>query len=177
LLHDATVAYAVDTLTVSPTPAFAGATVSVNGTQAGPAGVSVPLQVGNNTVTVLTTAQDGRTQAATTLRILRASELQSARLTGLALSSGTPWPPVHPAIESYTSRAPAGAAELRLTPTLEDVLATVRINGGPVLMSGDVSTALSLQPGHNGVVLEVTRGDGADPALQPRCCAARPRPA
>lgn len=158
--YTASVAGAVDAVTVTPIPAFAEAVVAVNGTPVAPGGgVRVPLAPGINTITVQATAQDGTTQMAYTLRVVRASQVNSAKLLGLVLSSGTPWPPFHPLTTAYTARAASGAATLTLTPLAEDATATVRVNGS-LVVSGEASAPVPLVPGHNAVTLQVTSTDG-----------------
>lgn len=106
-LYNAQVGSTVGSITVTPTPGFGG-TATVNGTPAGSGGVAVALAPGLNTIAVQATAQDGVAQFGYTLRVVRAPATQSARLAGLALSSGTPWPPVHPDIAAYSARGQRG---------------------------------------------------------------------
>jgi hypothetical protein len=159
-LYTVPVASTVATVTVTPTPAFAGATVAVNGTRAGAGGVAVPLEPGLNTIAVQVTAQDGSTRLDYTLRVARASLVSSARLLGLQLSSGTPWPPIHPDVTAYTARAGGATASITLTPTAEDTAATVRIDGGAPLAPGNASVPLPLAPGHNRFTIQVTGTGG-----------------
>lgn len=160
MLYTASVAGTVSAVTVTPTPAFAGASVTVNGAPvAAGGGVSVPLAPGTNTIAVRATAQDGATQRTYTLRVVRASLVNSARLLGLALSSGTPWPSFHPAIAAYTVRAASDASTLTVTPTAEDATATILVHGGPVV-PGEASAPIPLQPGHNAITIQVTSTDG-----------------
>lgn len=158
-LYNAQVGSTVGSITVTPTPGFGG-TATVNGTPAGSGGVAVALAPGLNTIAVQATAQDGVAQFGYTLRVVRAPATQSARLAGLALSSGTPWPPVHPDIAAYSARAASGADSITLTPMAEDATATVRINGGAPVLLGDASAPLALAPGHNAFTLQITRSDG-----------------
>ncbi|MBN9340706.1 MAG: IPTL-CTERM sorting domain-containing protein, partial [Comamonadaceae bacterium] len=158
-LYNAQVGSTVGSITVTPTPGFGG-TATVNGTPAGSGGVAVALAPGLNTIAVQATAQDGVAQFVYTLRVVRAPSTQSARLAGLALSTGTPWPPVHPDITAYSARAASGADSIMLTPTAEDATATVRINGGAPVLPGDASAPLALAPGHNAFTLQITSSDG-----------------
>ena len=59
--YNATVSDAVDTVSVTATPAASGATMTINGTAA-TGTVSVPLVVGNNSITIVVTAPDGVTK-------------------------------------------------------------------------------------------------------------------
>ena len=164
LAYSASVGYATDALQVAPTPAFGDATVTVNGTPALPGNpVRVPLVPGLNTIAVQATAQDGTTQQTYTLRVIRASAVNNARLQGLALSSGTPWPPVHPTTLAYTARVASTTTAITLTPTPEDATASILVNGSPVA-TGETSAPIPLQPGHNAITLQITSTDGQQTA-------------
>jgi hypothetical protein len=68
------VAYAVTSLTITPTVADAAATITVNGTTvtSGNASGSITLVVGSNTITTIVTAQDGTTIKTYTVTVTRA---------------------------------------------------------------------------------------------------------
>ena len=88
--YTASVPNGTSTITVTPTLADPAAVVTVNGTPvaSGSASAAIPLTVGANTITTVTTAQDGtttKTYAVTVTRLLPSN----ADLSGLSLSSGT----------------------------------------------------------------------------------------
>lgn len=159
--YSASVGNAVDAVDVRPTVAFSAATVTVNGTPVASGGaVRVALVAGINTITVQATAQDGTTQQVYTVRVMRASADNSARLLGLQLSSGAAWPPVHPTSLAYTARVPSATAAIALTPTAADVTGPITIQGGGPILSGETSAPIPLQPGHNPITIQVTSTDG-----------------
>ena len=90
MAYAATVPTAVDSITVTPTVAFASATVKVNGATVASAAASalIALNVGSNTITVEVTAQDGTTKKTYTLTVTRAP-LQSVGVAPGA-PGGTP---------------------------------------------------------------------------------------
>ena len=61
--YTASVAYSVSSLTVTPTASDPAATITVNGTAVVSSGASadIPLQVGQNSISIVVTAQDGTT--------------------------------------------------------------------------------------------------------------------
>ena len=71
-----TVPYATDSLTVTPTTELPDATVTVNGTSvaSGSASGPIPLAVGNNTISVLVTAEDGITTKTYAITVTRLPE-------------------------------------------------------------------------------------------------------
>lgn len=164
LAYSALVGHATNAIHVVPTLASGDATLAVNGTPAlsGNA-VRIPLAPGLNTIAVQATAQDGTTQQTYTLRVTRAGAVNSARLQALSLSSGTPWPPVHPATLAYTARVASTTAAITLTPTPEDATASLLIHGSPVA-PGAASAPIPVQPGHNTITLQITSTDGQQTA-------------
>jgi parallel beta-helix repeat protein len=73
-LYTQSVAYAVSSLTVTPSVADSAATVTVNGdpVTSGAASGAIPLVVGPNTITTLVTAEDGTTTKTYTVTVTRA---------------------------------------------------------------------------------------------------------
>ena len=107
--YTASVNNAINTLTVIPTVAAAGATVTVNGTPvaSGAASGAVTLNIGSNTVTVVVTAPNGTTTKTYTLTVTRAP-LQSVvdGASGMTVSIANNSPTC---TFTSTSFAPAGS--------------------------------------------------------------------
>jgi lysophospholipase L1-like esterase len=84
------VSYNIAGMTFTPTVNQYGATVTVKGiaVTSGSASGTIPLNVGSNTITVATTAQDGITQDTYTITVIRASDTTPP--TNIAISSITP---------------------------------------------------------------------------------------
>jgi hypothetical protein len=77
--YDVSAGYRTESYTVTAVPRHAGATVAYNGS----ASPTVPLAVGDNTIVVVVTAQDGTTQEGYTLNVSRTVD-RSALATALA---------------------------------------------------------------------------------------------
>ncbi|QMV41907.1 cadherin-like beta sandwich domain-containing protein [Cohnella cholangitidis] len=85
--YTASVTNSVYSIAIMPTMANVTATVTVNGQTLTAGAVSVDLNVGSNTITIVVTAQNGTTKTYTVTVTRAASD--DANLSGLTLSSGT----------------------------------------------------------------------------------------
>jgi hypothetical protein len=77
LSYTASVPFSTSSITVTPTAADAGATITVNGVPvaSGMSSQAIPLVVGNNTITIVVTAQDGVTMKTYTINVTRAGNV------------------------------------------------------------------------------------------------------
>ncbi|PYI51516.1 cadherin-like beta sandwich domain-containing protein [Paenibacillus flagellatus] len=161
--YTAGVSNAVSEMTVTPTTADAGATVTVNGkaVASGSASDAIALDVGGNAITVVVTAADGKTTKTYTVTVIRAkSPLFNADLKGLTLSGGAALHPTFAAeTTSYTSSVPHAVDSIAVTPTLAQPAAAMTVNGKKVL-SGDASSLIPLNVGGNTITIVVTAADG-----------------
>jgi hypothetical protein len=155
------VANDVDSTSVTPTAADTNATITVNGgtVTSGAASQLVALAEGDNTITVVVTAEDGST---TTYVILvnRASLSTDASLSNLTISDGTLAPAFDPATQSYAASVNNVVGSITVTPTTNDANATVTVDGTAVV-SGSASGSISLNVGDNAIDVVVTAEDGA----------------
>jgi hypothetical protein len=155
------VANDVDSTSVTPTAADTNATITVNGgtVTSGAASQLVALAEGDNTITVVVTAEDGST---TTYVILvnRASLSTDASLSNLTISDGTLAPAFDPATQSYAASVNNVVGSITVTPTINDANATVTVDGTAVV-SGSASGSISLNVGDNAIDVVVTAEDGA----------------
>jgi tRNA threonylcarbamoyladenosine modification (KEOPS) complex Pcc1 subunit len=158
--YTASVENTVTSITVTPTVADATATVTVNGTAvtSGSASGAIPLNVGDNTITVAVTAQDGTTVKTYIITVTRAQS--NADLSDLVLSSGTLTPVFASGTRTYTASVANNTTSITVTPTVADATATVTVNGTAVT-SGSASGAIPLNVGDNTITVEVTAEDGA----------------
>ncbi|WMT92720.1 cadherin-like beta sandwich domain-containing protein [Pelagibacterium sp. H642] len=164
-----TTAYTLDvgndvaTISFTPTVDDDTASVSINGQAlaSGSASQAIDLDVGANTVTVLTTAQDGTTKIYE-VTVTRA-ESSNADLAGLAPSAGTLSPEFAADTTSYTLAVGNDVTTISFTPIVDDDTATVNING-QALASGSSSQAIDLDVGANTVTVLVTAQDGTTKA-------------
>jgi sugar lactone lactonase YvrE len=184
--YTANVGHAVSSITVTPTLADSGnssATVSVydgGGTRvsgphavgSGAASTPLPLDVGNNVISVLVTAQDGSTRMYT-VTVTRAAASSNPNLSGLTLSSGMLNPAFEPDTTGYT--ATVGNNVNSVTVTMEksdaDRAATTTsiynsagtlINGPFALSSGTAAFSLPLNAGSNEYSIILRSQDGME---------------
>ncbi|MEH0077093.1 cadherin-like beta sandwich domain-containing protein, partial [Pannonibacter sp. Pt2] len=97
------------------------------------------LNVGDNTITVVGTAQDGVTTQTYTVTVNRAAPASTvATLANLVLSQGTLTPAFASGTTIYTASVGNAVTSLTVTPTVTDANATVTVNGNTVA-SGNAS--------------------------------------
>ncbi len=158
--YTTTVAHGITSLTVTPTVADATATITVNGTpvQSGAASDPLALNVGDNTLTIVVTAQDGTTLKTYTITVTRAVS-DNADLSGLTLSHSTLNPAFDSATTGYTATVANSVTSLTVTPVLSDTRATITVNGTPIT-SGSASQPINLAVGTNLITTTVTALDG-----------------
>ncbi|MCY9597385.1 hypothetical protein PC41400_08855 [Paenibacillus chitinolyticus] len=156
-LYTVNVPNSVFGLDVTPSVADGTATLKVNGTAAA-SGTPVPvsLNVGNNTVTLLVTAQDG-TPKTYTLTITRAPS-SNALLSSLTLSAGTLTPVFDSGTTSYTAQVATGVSSIDVTPVVADGTATLTMNGHAA--TSGTAVPVSLNVGDNTITVVVTAQDG-----------------
>lgn len=161
LYYDASVAYEVDTLSVTPTVANGGATVKVNGANvsSGTASDNIALNVGVNPIDIEVTAANGLKRTYT-VWVMRAEVSVNASLGNLTLSGGVA---LSPAFEwdtiSYTADVPNDVSTLTVTPTVSAEGAKVTVKDMTVA-SGAESGAIPLDVGANTIPVVVTSADG-----------------
>jgi hypothetical protein len=145
---------------VTPSVMDSSATVKVNSTTvaSGAASASIPLSVGNNTITVKVTAQDGITVKTYKVTVIRAPS-NIANLNALTLSAGSINPTFAAGTTAYTLAVANGIASTIVTPTVMDSTSTVKVNGS-LVTSGTASALIPLKVGANLITVEVTAQDG-----------------
>ncbi|BBI36745.1 S-layer homology domain-containing protein [Cohnella abietis] len=165
--YTASVNNSVDSLTATPVLYNTKATVTINGSAAtsGQPSQAVTLQIGDNPIDVVVTAQNGATNTYT-VHVTRAANVYTPpvpsgddTLSGLILSSGTLSPTFTPLITNYTVMVANSVNSLNVTPVLSSTKATVTINGSAVT-SDQPSEAIGLTVGSNVIPIVVTAEDG-----------------
>jgi gliding motility-associated-like protein len=156
----ATVANSVNSITLKPTSANAGAVIKVNNVvvASGAASGTIPLVIGTNTINVNVTAQDGVTSKRYTVTVTRAAS-SNADLSNITLSTGTLNPVFGGGTVNYTSSVANTVTTIKLTPTVADATATIKVNGTTVA-SGTASGNIDLAVGANDILVDVTAQDG-----------------
>ncbi len=159
---------AVSSITVTATASYSLSTIEaqVNGggwqtCTSGTPSPSLSLNVGDNTVVVRVTAEDGSPQKSYNLTVRRRNG--NANLSGLTIGSGTLNPAFSASTTSYTDTVSNGIGSVSVTPTAASSLSTiqVQVNGGgwQGVSSGSPSPGLSLNLGTNTVEVKVTAED------------------
>lgn len=157
--YTATVGNGVASVTVIPTASDLNAMLTVNGriVSSGGSSASIPLNVGDNVVSVTVTAEDG-TMKTYTITVTRATS-NSADLTNLELSDGVLGPAFGVGTTSYAATVANSVYSLTVTPTTADPNATITVNGNATA-SGAASQAIPLNAGENAIDVTVTAQDG-----------------
>ena len=158
--YTANVSYATSSITITPITVEAKAFVTLNGNviNSGNTSGSIPLNVGNNSITIVGIAPDSITTLSYTININRAAN-QSSTLSNLATSSGTLSPAFSATTTSYSVSVSNVTNSITITPTTTDASATVKVNGVPVV-SGSASASIALSIGNNTINIIVTAPDG-----------------
>jgi len=143
----------VTSVTVTPTISGGGATITVNGVTvtSGSASASIPVSIGSNIITIITTAISGGQQLTYTITVIRAGPL-----TGLLVNSGTLSPAFVNSTTSYTLSIPNTITSLVIVPTSTYTI-TVTNSNSNVVTSGTSSLPLLLNVGTN--VITVSTAD------------------
>ena len=176
--YTASVVNGVDEITITPTVNESNATVQyqdssdmdITDADDAKSGHQVPLDVvGENTIKVKVTAEDGTTPETYTVTVTRAEpDSTDATLSALALSSnGSPitlTPTFASDIMSYTASVVNGVDEITITPTVNESNATVQYQDSSDMDITDADDAksghqVSLAVGPNTIKVKVTAAD------------------
>jgi sugar lactone lactonase YvrE len=153
--YTASVGNAVSSVTITPTLQDTTATLTVNGVSAvsGTATAAIPVSVGDNNISIVVTAQDGKTTKTYTLDVQRLGS-SNVSLANLTISSGVLSPVFSPTTGSYTDDVANNVTSVEVTPTLSDITASVTVNNMQV-QSGSASAAIPLSVGSNEIIITV----------------------
>lgn len=161
--YEATVLYATDKVTVTPTTSSSTATVRVNGRKVESGQPSNNIKVkypGYEEIEVEVTAQDGETVMLYKIRVKRAEPSSDSRLRALEVSDVDRLKPVFsPKTLHYTANVNEGVTEVTVTATTNDPFATLQIDGKNAT-SGQPSEPIVLLDVYQTVTVVVTAQDG-----------------
>ena len=154
------IASAISSMTVTPTAANTGATITVNGSAvtSGAASQAINLNTGNNTITIVVTSSSGANTKTYTILANRLASV-NADLSNLTVSQGTLTPVFAAATTSYTDSVADSVTGMTVTPTSSDTNSTIRVNG-TVVATGTASGNIPLTVGSNAINIVVTAQDG-----------------
>ena len=158
--YTASVANTVTSIKVTPTLADPNAKVKVNGipVNSKSPGASIPLAVGNNTITTRVTSRNGTNVKTYTIKVTRAKS-PDATLSGLLVKNATLGPKFKSTTTGYATSVPISTKSVRIKATATSGTAKIKINGTNV-KSETLSTAIPLKSGANRIKVVVTAQDG-----------------
>ena len=156
----------VTSITVTPTVADDGASVTVAGSAvaSGAASSAIALTAGvAKAIAIVVTAEDGSTTKTYTVTVTRAAPATlstDADLSGLTISASTLSPTFAAATEGYAVSVGNDVTSITLTPTTNNDGATLTVDGTAVT-SGATSAAIALTAGvAKAIAIVVTAEDG-----------------
>ncbi len=147
-------------ITIRPTLADTTASVRVNGitVASGTYSSAINLAVGPNLISAVVTAQDGVTVK--TYNVIVTRQSANADLASLLTTAGTVSPAFEAATINYTLSVPYDVTGLKVTPTVVDATASVKVNTVAVF-SGTQSGTIALNVGSNTITTVVTAQNAA----------------
>ncbi|MFB9330835.1 cadherin-like beta sandwich domain-containing protein [Paenibacillus aurantiacus] len=149
------VSYPTTSVTLTPTPEDANATITINGESA--ASKTINLDVGPNLVTIVVTAEDGSTRTYL-VTFDRAAPSANADLIHLAISEGTLSPVFERETSAYSASVGYTISNVNVTATADDTASTLTIDGRPA--TSGVPLNVPLEVGVNAVDVVVAAQDG-----------------
>ena len=160
--YTTTAAGTTASVTVTPTAQDANATIKVNGVAviSGTASASIALPVGQTTINMVVTAQDGTTTRTYSIIVTKATSnnalLSTIKLTPASSLTNTG---TTGTTTTYTTTAASATTSVTVTPTAQDATATIKVNGIAVT-SGTASGSIALPFGQTTITTVVTAQDG-----------------
>jgi hypothetical protein len=136
------VSYGRTNVVVDGTASDENASVMINGGTT----TNVALAVGENSIAVLVTAEDGTTTRTYTVVVTRAAASDNAYLSGLELPGATIDPVFSSSVTDYATRVFSGITSVDVNAATSDDNASVTINGG-------VQTNVVLTVGENTIII------------------------
>lgn len=159
--YNATVTHDTYIIFVTPTVNDTKATVTVNGdSEISGQAADVRLSVGTNEISIVVTAEDNST-AETIVTVTREGN-DDTTLSGLSITEGTLDPTFDSSITAYTAYVANDVPSIKVTPTVNDSNATVKVEGKEVT-SGEAEE-VTLDAGINEINIVVIAEDGSSTA-------------
>ncbi|MBB3059049.1 cadherin-like beta sandwich domain-containing protein [Mucilaginibacter gotjawali] len=159
--YTASVGNAITAVTITPVSRNSNAVIKVGGVvvASGAASAAQPLNVGDNFITVIITAQDGTTTNSYAVTVKRAASAND-NLSAIRLSPGTVLTTVAGAdYKDYTASVNNNTSSIQVIPTTSVATSTITVNGAAV-SSGVLSAPIALNVGVNTITTVVTAENG-----------------
>jgi gliding motility-associated-like protein len=146
---------------LTPESSEPNASISVNGTpvKSGVESKPIGLIVGENTITTVVTAQDGKTSKVYSVIITRPSAIDYLSSLVLTKPHAALSPTTGPGYKNYTASVSSTTASITEIPAAADAGATIKVNGD-LVKSGFASKPIALNTGDNTITTIVTAQDG-----------------
>jgi len=159
--YTATVANASSSIVVTATAAEPNATIKINGvsTASGTASSPVAVNVGDNTITVAITSQNGANTLNYTIDVTRKPSTNDALTTLEVKPFETITKTTGPDFGDYTVSVPNNISSMAVIATASDPTASITVNG-VAATSGTASVPVALLAGPNTINTTVTAQDG-----------------
>jgi gliding motility-associated-like protein len=151
------------TITLKPTIEKPGTTIKINGitVASGTTSPAIPLALGDNTISILVTAQDTAITQTYTAKVTRLPG-NKAVLADIVPSAGALSPAFSPDSVNSTVTVSTSTTSIKIKPvagfTYPNV--TAKVNGVPVA-GGAASASITLVKGNNAIPVEVTSADSS----------------
>jgi|GEM_PF-125238 len=160
--YTTTVPYTSNSITITPYTNSTYATLLINGvdrTGLSSGNLTVPLLVGDNTIRIVVTAQDGITTQTYTLIATRTPASNVSTLSSLVLNQGAISPAFSSATLNYTASLANSVAAVNVVPTATSSFSSITVNG-TVVTSGGTSGSIPIVVGSTTISIVVTSQDG-----------------
>jgi gliding motility-associated-like protein len=160
--YTASVGNTITNITVTPTMTDATATIKVNGTTvaSGTASAAIPLSVGANAISIITTLADGVTTKTYTVTVTRAQS-GNDNLSALSIHQVAISPAFLSHTNAYTATVANASSSIVITATASEPNAIIKING-VTTASGTPSSPVAVNVGDNTITIAVTAQNGAN---------------
>ena len=157
--YTAIVPHGVASIKLTPLSTSNTSVVHVNGVMvsSGSPSAEIRLAVGNNTITIVVTAQDKSTTRTYTMIVSRAPSTAAA-LASLSLSSGILSPAFASGTTSYTAFVQNAISSIKLSPVSAENTMIIKVNGESIATGGTTSE-IPLKVGDNIIGTIVTAQD------------------
>ncbi|MEB0302202.1 MBG domain-containing protein, partial [Mucilaginibacter sp. 5C4] len=158
--YNQTIPFSRTSVNITPTAETAGTTISINGTPVVSGNnINIPIVVGTNTISVVSTAEDGSTTKTYTLNINRTGS-GNALLTRIILDPvSTLSATTGSANENYQTSVSPAISSVRLKATAQQADGVIRING-TVVTNDNYSNPITLEVGITVINVVITAQDG-----------------
>lgn len=160
--YTADVSFAVESVTLNLDLSDTDASITINGTavESGVDSSAISLAEGDNTITVVVTAEDGTTKTYT-ITVTRTAPNTDATLLDLSIDGITLVPAFQPSQESYTVEVGFLTSVVNIDALANSDVASINLtHNEEAVISGSDAYPISLVEGNNNIALVITSESG-----------------